>query len=256
MTLAGRYAEFAARLAWETLPARVRALAQDLFIDWLANAAAGLFTPLGQALAELAGACPEGRAYLVGDWRPARPLDAALVNAGAAHGLEFDDSHRAGLYHPGAPTFAAALAAAQEAGAGGADLLCGAVAGYEVALRIALAVNPAHYRLFHTTGTVGAFGAAAAAARALRLDPAATAHALGLAGPRPPGSGRYCPPPRPPRTCTRPRRPTPGSWPPCWPAGASRDPPASWKAPGASSPPWRRNRWTSPAAWPAWARTG
>jgi len=56
------------------------------------------------------------------------------------------------------------------------------VAGYEVSLRLASAINPAHYRLWHTTGTVGAFGAAAAAARTLTLDPGQTAGALGLAG--------------------------------------------------------------------------
>jgi 2-methylcitrate dehydratase PrpD len=48
-------------------------------------------------------------------------------------------------------------------------------------VRLAAAINPAHYTLWHT-GTVGAFGAAAAAARVLGLSAEQTAGALGLAG--------------------------------------------------------------------------
>jgi 2-methylcitrate dehydratase PrpD len=38
------------------------------------------------------------------------------------------------------------------------------IAGYEVSTRIGAAIQPAHYRYFHTTGTVGCLGAAAAGA--------------------------------------------------------------------------------------------
>ena len=60
------------------------------------------------------------------------------------------------------------------AGASGADVLAGIVAGYEVACRVALALPArAHYeRGFHPTATCGAFGAAAAAGRVLGLDAA------------------------------------------------------------------------------------
>lgn len=180
MTLAGDYAAFASRLAWRDLPGGVRGIALELFADWFANAVAGYASPLAQALRDLVPAA--GRAVRLGDLRPAEPLAAALINAGAAHALEFDDSYRAGLYHPGAPVIGAAFPAACLAGATGADLLCGIVAGYELSLRLAAAINPAHYGIWHTTGTVGAFGAAAAAARVLGLPPEPTAGALGLAG--------------------------------------------------------------------------
>src|SRR5205807_7755137 len=48
--------------------------------------------------------------------------------------------------------------------------------------KIAEAINPSHYqRGFHSTGTIGTFGAAASAAHLMKLSPAQTAHALGIA---------------------------------------------------------------------------
>ena len=117
---------------------------------------------------------------------------AALINGTAAHTVEVDDIYSPGLYHPGVSVIAAALAAAEGEAASGADLLTAIVAGYEVSNRIARALNPAHYRLWHTTATVGFFGAAAAAACVMRLDAARTAHALTTAA----SSWRICEPGR------------------------------------------------------------
>ena len=180
MTLARRYAQFASCLAWADLRVDVRAIAPELFADWFANAVAGYGAPLTRALLDIS---PVGEGALrIGDLRPADPLSAALINASASHAHEFDDSYRAGLYHPGAPVIGAAFSAACHASVSGAELLAGIVAGYEVSLRLAAAINPAHYKIWHTTGTVGAFGAAAAAARILSLSPEQTTSAFGLAG--------------------------------------------------------------------------
>lgn len=183
MTLSEQYASFVHGLHWTRLPAEVRKIALELFADWFANAAAGFASPLSQAFLSLAPVFGgPGRALRVGDLEPVEPLWAALVNAGASHSLEFDDSYRAGLYHPGAPVLSAAFAGACRAEAPGMELLTSLVAGYEISLRLASAVNPAHYKIWHTTGTVGTFGAAAAAARTLDLNPRQTASAFGLAG--------------------------------------------------------------------------
>jgi 2-methylcitrate dehydratase PrpD len=54
--------------------------------------------------------------------------------------------------------------------------------GYEISTRIGAAVQPSHYRFFHTTGTVGCFGGAAAAALLIRpFDRNAMRHALATA---------------------------------------------------------------------------
>ena len=180
MPLARQYAHFISRLAWRDLPDDVRAATFDRFADWFANAVAGYGSPLTLALRAVAPG--GGVAVRAGDLESADPLAAALINASAAHALEFDDMYRAGLYHPGAPVIGAALPAAGIVDASGADLLAGIVAGYELSLRLAAAINPAHYKIWHTTGTVGAFAAAAAAARIFKLSPEQTASALGLAG--------------------------------------------------------------------------
>src|SRR5262249_37717267 len=118
---------------------------------------------------------------------------AALANGAAAHALEMDDTHRGGSIHLGASVFPAALAAAELVGASGDAVLRAAIAGYEVAARLAMAVRPAaHYRRgFHPTGTCGAFGAAAAAGLVLGLDEAQLAGALGIAGSQAAGSMEF-----------------------------------------------------------------
>jgi 2-methylcitrate dehydratase PrpD len=104
------------------------------------------------------------------------------MNGTASHTVELDDIYRDGLFHPGAPVVSAALAAAQERRMHGGTFLRGVIAGYEIATRIAAAVNPAHYDHWHTTGTVGTFGAAAAAAAVFGLEKEGMLHALANAG--------------------------------------------------------------------------
>jgi 2-methylcitrate dehydratase PrpD len=103
------------------------------------------------------------------------------------------DTHLGGSIHLGASVFSAALAAAELAPASGATLLHAAVAGYEVAARLAVALGPAvHYRRgFHPTGTCGAFGAAAAAGVVFGLDADAITAALGVAGSQAAGSMEF-----------------------------------------------------------------
>jgi 2-methylcitrate dehydratase PrpD len=76
----------------------------------------------------------------------------------------------------------AALAAAQAQGVSGEAFLRGVIVGYEVSTRIGEAVMPAHYRFWHTTGTVGSFGAAAAVATILRVNHGQFMHALATVG--------------------------------------------------------------------------
>ena len=103
---------------------------------------------------------------------------AALINGTAAHTVEVDDIFRDGIYHPGAPTIAAALALAQSTGATGAQFLRSVIVGYEISTRIGAVMGRAHYKYWHNTGTIGVFGACAAAAELLGLDRKRFAHAL------------------------------------------------------------------------------
>jgi 2-methylcitrate dehydratase PrpD len=139
-------------------------------------------TPPLIAAAEALGLCA-GKARVFADTQGYAPAGAALINGSLAHSLDFDDTHAVAVLHPGATVIPAALAAAEIAGASGAEALAAIVAGYEVALRIALALPAgAHYdRGFHPTATCGAFGAAAAAGRVFRLDAGGIESAFGIA---------------------------------------------------------------------------
>lgn len=183
MNLGERFADFASSLVWEDIPDSVRTMACELLADWLANAGAGSRSELPKCLASIDGnANAQVFSVLAGSLQKTDPLNAAMVNGAASHTLEFDDTHRAGLFHPGSPVISAAWSAAGITQTSGRGLLLGIIAGYEVSIRLARAINPGHYTVWHTTGTVGTLGAAVAAARCLKLTSQQTAWALGLAG--------------------------------------------------------------------------
>lgn len=121
------------------------------------------------------------------------PAAAALANGALAHSLDFDDTHLPSSLHPGAPTIAAALAAAEAADASMERFRTGVAAGYDVACTVGEAVGPdAHYdRGFHVTATCGTFGATAAAGVVRDLDGPALRNALGLAGSQAAGSLQF-----------------------------------------------------------------
>ena len=111
-------------------------------------------------------------------WRPARFVAVAqtlkpIMNHVADSRQRAVIQSRALIY-----VFLSALAAAQDREIGGEPLLRAIVTGYEISTRIAMAVNPAHYKFWHTTGTVGTMGAAAAVASILGLDREKIAHAI------------------------------------------------------------------------------
>ncbi len=177
MTVARTFAEFTAGLRRLPVPGAALHGARRCLVDWWGAAVAGAVEAPAMVLVEALkpGAGPS-RLLPRGAGTDMRT--AALINATAAHTVEVDDIYSPGLYHPGVAVIGAALAVADSEDASGADLLRAVIAGYEVSNRIARAVNPAHYRLWHTTATVGFFGAAAAAACVMRLDAGRTAHAL------------------------------------------------------------------------------
>lgn len=177
--LAGHAASWRGRVLSQDIEHHARRALVDWFSALLAGCTQAPATLLGSALAEERGI---GRAISYADGQPGPLRRAALMNATASHAAEFDDIHRDSGYHPGAPVIGAALAAAQARGRTMEELLRAIIAGYEVSCRIGMAVQPSHYRFWHTTGTVGTFGAATAVAFLLRCGAQQIAHALATAG--------------------------------------------------------------------------
>jgi 2-methylcitrate dehydratase PrpD len=90
-----------------------------------------------------------------------------------------DDSDIRNVAHIGTVATAAALAAGEQTGASGRDVLAALAVGYEVSGRLGGAVAPGSLG-FHAT-TITIFAPCIAAARLLGLDAHPTAHALALA---------------------------------------------------------------------------
>lgn len=179
-------ATFAAGLSLDQIPPEVVDRAKLLLLDCVGSIIRARHdidsTPPLLAAVRALG-LHHGTALVFGDPAGYAPAGAALLNATLAHSLDFDDTHAEAIMHVGATVFPAAWAAAELAGASGATFITGAIAGYEVAIRLALALPAgAHYdRGFHPSATCGAFGAAAATARVFGLDAADTGSAFGIA---------------------------------------------------------------------------
>lgn len=177
-------ASFLADLRFEDIPQDVGRRAEDLFLDWLASALAGRGAQPVRALeaaAALMGPA-DGPSEIVVSRRRTSPLFAALVNGAASHVVEQDDVHNGSVFHPGTVVWPAVLAAAQQTGASGREVITAGVAGYEAGIRVGEALGRAHYRVFHTTGTAGTLAAAAGVAHVLGADASMMLHALGSAG--------------------------------------------------------------------------
>lgn len=177
-------AHFAATLRFEDIPAPVLRRTEDLMLDWFGSALAGKAGRPVQAIEAFAKeqGPADGRCEVLISRRRTSPLFAAMVNAAASHYAEQDDVHNGSVFHPAAVIFPAVLAIAQDRGLSGRDLLTAAVAGYEAGIRIGEFLGRSHYRIFHTTGTVGTVAAAIAAGRLIGLDGQQMLNAIGSAG--------------------------------------------------------------------------
>lgn len=177
-------AEFVAGLRYDQLPPAVVARTEELFLDWAASALAakGLHPiPQFEGFARAMGPAGGAAEILVSRARSSA-FFAAWVNAASSHLVEQDDLHNSSVLHPATVVFPAALAAAQGLGKSGAELIAASVAGYEAGIRIGEFLGRSHYRIFHTTATVGTLAAAVAVGRLLDLTPAQMVNALGSAG--------------------------------------------------------------------------
>ncbi len=177
-------ANFLANLRYEQLPPLVVERTKDLFLDWIASALAGRNARPTRALEQFATMMgpQDGPSEILVSRRLTSPLFAALVNAASSHVVEQDDVHNGAVFHPATVVFPAVLAAAQQVGASGRDLIVASVAGYETGIRIGAFLGRTHYQVFHTTGTAGTLAAAAGVAHILAADPSTMLFTLGSAG--------------------------------------------------------------------------
>src|SRR6202035_1540912 len=135
-------ADYIAGTIRRALPAEVIAKTRLHVLDTLAAMLSGSRLKPG----ELAAAYVDrlrGRpeATVIGTRIVTSAVNAALANGMMGHADETDDSHLAGLFHPGCGIVPAALAVAEQSGLGGQDLIRAVALGYDIGARIAPALG-------------------------------------------------------------------------------------------------------------------
>ncbi len=181
--LSNRLAEYFCGVTFDDLSADHINTMKVFLLDWLGSAYAGRDLPPIRMMRKVVmglGGTPE--ATSIPDGVKTSCLLASLVNGASSHIVEMDDLHRESILHPAAAILPAVLAAGERERISGKDLIVAISVGYEVGIRVALAVGPSHYRFWHTTATCGTFGAAAGAAKVMRLSEEQFAWAIGSAG--------------------------------------------------------------------------
>ena len=177
-------AAFLADLHYEQIPASVLDRTEDLFLDWIGSALASQGArpiPLFERYAQRMGPA-DGNSKILVSGRGTSPWFAAFVNGASSHLVEQDDLHNSSVLHPATVVFSAVLAAAQDLNKSGKDLLLASVAGYEAGIRIGEFMGRSHYRIFHTTATVGTLAAAVGVGKLLGFNKEQFINLLGNAG--------------------------------------------------------------------------
>ena len=186
MTITAEIARKCLEIRYAGLPDEVVDRVKYLLLDHLGVAIRGAQSESSAAVNRFLSRTAWGEAGVpvIGTRLTAEASHAALANGAAAHAPELDDVVNTASLHPGVCVMPAALSAGHLAGATGKELIAAITAGYEVMVKLGIALDPAaHYaRGFHPTGTCGVFGAAVAAAKLLALGESQMIHALGISG--------------------------------------------------------------------------
>src|SRR3981081_4487720 len=159
-----QWADFAATMTAEQLPGDVVARTKQVLFDCIGAMAAGAQGPeMRRLTARLCRGCGDGATPVIGTGCRAPAGIAAFLNGTAGTMLEIDEGNQFARGHPGIHVVPAVLAAAEELGSSGAEVLLAIALGYEIGARVGIASK---LRVtMHPHGTWGTVGAAVAVAK-------------------------------------------------------------------------------------------
>lgn len=185
--IARSLAHFSHRLTYGDIPSAVSARARHLMLDaigcGLAARGEAFAARFANAYADI-GSFDDGvgRSGVVGHAQRLPLRDAMGLNGALLHGLDYDDTHMAGVIHLSVAVLPAVLGIAGRRGLSGQAMLTAFVTGLECGARLAsVAKGGFHARGFHPTGLVGAFASTVASGRLLGLDVSQLVDAQGIA---------------------------------------------------------------------------
>jgi 2-methylcitrate dehydratase PrpD len=182
-TLAG----FVHQLSPQQIPQEVRARAKHLILDAIGCALAArgeaFAATFAAATLALSGSAPDASGSGVIGFAQRLPLrDAALLNGMLCHGLDYDDTHMAGIVHLSVSVLPTLLGLCGQHRSDGASLLTAYVGALEAGARIASAAKGGfHAQGFHPTGVVGCCASTLAAGRVMGLSVQQLVQAQGVA---------------------------------------------------------------------------
>ena len=176
-------AQFVGRTPAGAIPDTVRRRAPYYILDAvgiaLASTGFDFATRARRAIAGLAGG---GDMPVIGCAERLPLRDAALLDGILIHGLDFDDTHTAGILHATSSLLPTVLTLGARDRLSGRETLAAYILGVEAAARLgAVAQGGFHQVGFHPTGLVGAFACALAAGRLTGLDVERLTMAQGIA---------------------------------------------------------------------------
>lgn len=181
-SISRRLAAFAADFSFEAIPAAVAERARHLLLDAAGTALAATRHDFAHvslsAIGDLAG---EGAGVVIGFSRRLPLRDAVVMNGILVHGLDYDDTHSAGIIHATASALPAVLGVGMREDASGSELLAAYVLAIETSSRLAsVAKGGFHQTGFHPTGLVGTFGCTLATGLLMGLNAEQLAMAQGI----------------------------------------------------------------------------
>ena len=170
-SISNQLATFTHGLSLEQVPLDIQTRAKYLILDAVGCGIAAKEEDFAKRLSasffRLSG--PGERAVIAQPMRlPTR--DAAMLNGALMHGLDYDDTHAAGVAHLTVSTLPTALAVAASHQRSGAELLLADITGVETGARLASVVKGGFHQVgFHPTGLIGVFACSLVAGKLLNL---------------------------------------------------------------------------------------
>lgn len=179
------FADWASNVKYRDIPPEVVTMMKKCLLDTLGCAAAGAGrVEIRRLMQGILNGDETGKAAVWFEHTNAPIATALLLNGAMNHAVELDDLHKPSKIHAGTVIVPSVLTIGELYGISGQELLTAMAVGYEVMLRVAIAIGVDSHRRrgWHGTATCGAFGAAAAIGHIMGIDSLQMANAFGLAG--------------------------------------------------------------------------
>lgn len=183
-TVSERIAEFALNQKISEIPSNVIGYGKLLLMDTFGVAMANVDLAHARAIRQVVtdmGSKPV--CTLWGSRDKVQIADAVLYNAGLIHGSDYDDTHVGSIVHPSAAVVSTAVAVGEAVGASGQEIYEAIIVGWEIIVRLGLAVHGRFHDVgYHGTGIVAPFAAVCVAGKLLHVSKEVLVNALGICG--------------------------------------------------------------------------